>query len=203
MHRLYNKIDALKAAQENIMSHSHSEQKVLLWRHIMNIYELFSGLQWQGRKLCGFQKLHCQRRPDFPRAKLVILSHADWFECIWMTVLTSPGIGSCLCDQPASELHFKESPIFIALTLEDSHLYAALTVSFQRCNRIKKNINKQGIYPLTCYSFSENVIHDGHAGRHIQQKLFAASMSKIHFHIETCAYCFFFLFFFCLSNVRP
>lgn len=144
MHRLYNKIDALKAAQENIMSHSHSEQKVLLWRHIMNIYELFSGLQWQGRKVCGFQKLHCQRRPDFPRAKLVILSHADWFECIWMTVLTSPGIGSCLCDQPASELHFKEGPIFIALTLEDSHWYAALTVSFQCCNQIKKTKTKTG-----------------------------------------------------------
>lgn len=37
------------------------------------------------------------RGPDFARAKLVILSHADWFGCIWMTVLTSSGISSCLC----------------------------------------------------------------------------------------------------------
>lgn len=104
------------------------------WRHTVNIYELFSRVQWQGRKLCGFQKLHCQRGPDFSRAKLVILSHADWFECIWMTVFTSAGTGSCLCGQLASELHFKESPIFIALTLEDSHLHAALTFSLPCCN---------------------------------------------------------------------
>lgn len=133
MHKLCDTIGALKAVQENIMSQSHYEQKVLLWRNIMNIYELFSRVQWQGEK-CGFQKLHCHRRPDSPRAKLVILSHADWLECIWMTVLTSPSSGSCLCEQRASELHFKERPIFTALTLEDNHLHAALTIPLRCCD---------------------------------------------------------------------
>lgn len=168
MNKPCDEIAALKAVQENIMSHSHYEQKVLLWRHIMNIYELFSRVQWQGRKVCGFQKLHCQRRPDSPRAKLVILSHADWCECIWMTVLTSPSTGSCLCDQLASELHFKESPIFIALTLEDNHLYAALAISFQCCNW-RTQINEVFLHWRAAF-FSENAGHDRHAEGQLQQR---------------------------------
>lgn len=168
--KLCQRVAALKAVQENILSHSHYEQKVLLWRHIMNIYELFSRVQWQGRKVCGFQKLHCQRRPDSPRAKLVILSHADWFECIWMTVLTSPSTGSCLCDQLASELHFKKSPIFTALTLEDNHLYAALTIFFQCCNW-RTQIDKVFLHRRATFFFlSENLRHDHHAERQAQQK---------------------------------
>lgn len=144
--------------------------KKYFWRHRLNIYELFSRVQWQGRKLCGFQKLHCQRGPDFSRAKLVILSHADWFECIWMTVFTSPGTGSCLCGQLASELHFKESPIFIALTLEDSHLYAALTFSFPCCNW-RTEINKVFLHwhTINCNTWLS-------CGKTISQKLLAAKV---------------------------
>lgn len=186
MHKLCDKVAALKAVQENTMSHSHYEQKVLSWRHIMNIYELFSSVQWQGRKMCGFQKLHCKKGPHFPRAKLVILSHADWFECIWMTVLTSPGIGSCLRDQLASELHFKESPIFIAWTLEDSHWYAALTISLQCCSWGTK-INKVFLHWQAPFVLKMS---------HMIVTQEAANVSTICSCIETC-------WFFCLLDAPP
>lgn len=120
------------------MIQSCYEGKLLSCKHIMNNNnnnKLFFMVQWQLRKLCGFLKLHCQRGPDFSRAKSVIPSHADWFGCIWMTLLTPSGISSCLCALLKSELHFKESPMFILPSpLKPSqrhpgHLYAALTIS--------------------------------------------------------------------------
>lgn len=121
--------------------------KLLSCKHIMNIYELFFMVQWQLRKLCGFLKLHCQRGSDFSRAKWVILSHADWFGCIWMTLLTPSGISSCLCALLESELHFEESPMFILASSlgprqrHPGHLYAALTLP-SPCSNWLTNINR-------------------------------------------------------------
>lgn len=101
-----------------------------------------------------------ERGPDFSRAKLAILSHADWFECIWMTVLTPPGISSCLCARLESELHFKESPTFILASPSEprrrgpTHLYAALARS-SPCSNWLTNINK--IFFLSPYW--HNAIH--------------------------------------------
>lgn len=108
----------------------------------------FSGLNVRVKKTVWFSKATLSERgPDFSRAKLVILSHADWFECIWMTVLTPPGISSCLCARLESELHFKESPMFILASPSEpwrrgpTHLYAALARS-SPCSNWLTNINK-------------------------------------------------------------
>lgn len=160
----------------NKKKHFHEDT---LWIYM----SCFMGFNDKGEKRVDFKTLHCQRRPDFPRAKLLILSHADWFECIWMTVLTSPGTGSCLCDQLASQLHFKESPIFIALTL-GSRLYAALTISFQCCNWRTK-INKLFLHwhAALFFFFLKNLIHDHHAERQLQQKPCAANVFTIYIFI--------------------